>query len=95
MAELTFERLHSLGVEGARAIAHRLADEMKSEYGVESRWQGDALHFSRVGLSGVLWVDPDRIRLVAQLGFLFSAYKPRIEAAMSSNFDRYFGADAS
>lgn len=91
MAELVFERAHSLSLAAARAIAQRLADEMRSEYGVDSRWQGDELHFSRTGLSGVLRVDTDRIRLDAQLGFLFSAFKPRIEASMAANFDRYFG----
>jgi putative polyhydroxyalkanoate system protein len=95
MAQLSFERAHSLGARTAREVAQRLADEMQTEYGVKFHWEGDELHFSRIGLSGVLSVDPDRIRLVAQLGFLFSAYKPRIEDAMSSNFERYFGAGAS
>ena len=92
MADVAFERSHALGLERARAVAQRLADEMRADYGVESRWDGDELVFSRVGLSGVLRVNPDSVRLDARLGFLFSAYKTRIEAAMSTNFARYFGA---
>ena len=92
MAALVFERKHALGLEAARAVADRLGHEMSEQYGVESRWVGDSLHFSRTGLSGVLHVSADQIRLEAQLGFLFSVYKPRIEASMSANFERYFGA---
>ncbi len=92
MAELVFERAHSLSLEAARKVAQRLADEMRADYGVESRWDGDVLLFSRTGLSGELRVDAQLIRLDAQLGFLFSAFKPRIEASMAANFARYFGA---
>ncbi len=92
MAALVFEREHSLGLEAARAVAEQLAEEMRSDYGVDSHWNGNELVFSRVGLSGVLRVNPDSIRLDAQLGFLFSTYKTRIEAAMTANFARYFGA---
>jgi len=92
MAALVFERPHALGLEVARAVADRLAEEMRSDYGVDSHWNGNDLVFSRVGLSGVLRINPDSIRLDAQLGFLFSAYKTRIEASMAENFARYFGA---
>lgn len=92
MSEIVFERAHSLSLAAVRAIAQRLADEMRSEYGVDSSWQGDELHFSRTGLAGVLRVEAERIRLDAQLGFLFSAFKPKIEASLAANFDRYFGA---
>lgn len=92
MAALVFERAHTLSVEAARAVAQRLADEMRTDYGVESHWEGDVLQFSRTGLSGTLKVDHESVRLDAQLGFLFSAFKPRIEASMATNFERYFGA---
>jgi putative polyhydroxyalkanoate system protein len=92
MASLVFERQHALGLDVARAVADRLAQEMRNDYGVDSRWDGNDLVFSRVGLSGVLRINPDSVRLDAQLGFLFSAYKNKIEASMAGNFARYFGA---
>ena len=92
MAALVFERPHALGLETARAVADRLAQEMRDDYGVQSHWDGNDLVFSRTGLSGVLRVNPESVRLDAQLGFLFSAYKTRIEESMSANFARYFGA---
>jgi len=92
MAVLTFERSHSLGLEAARAVAERLAGEMRTDYGVDSHWHGNDLVFSRSGLSGVLQINTDSLRLEAKLGFLFSTYKTRIEASMAANFERYFGA---
>lgn len=92
MAVLTFERSHSLGLEAARAVAERLAGEMRTDYGVDSHWHGNDLVFSRSGLSGVLQINPESLRLEAKLGFLFSTYKTRIEASMTANFERYFGA---
>lgn len=92
MATLVFERAHALGLETARAVAQRLADEMRTDYAVESHWDGDDLVFSRTGLSGVLRINPGSLRLDARLGFLFSTYKTRIEASLAANFERYFGA---
>ena len=71
MAELIFERPHALGLEAARAVTQRLADEMRTDYGVDSHWNGNDLVFSRSGLSGVLRINPDSLRLEAKLGFLF------------------------
>lgn len=91
MAEIVFERAHAIGLERARSVVQRLADEMRDEFRVNSGWEGDALSFRRSGLSGVLQVFDDHIRLEAQLGFLLAAYKPRIEARLAENFARYFG----
>lgn len=95
MTLLTFERAHALGLERAREVAQRIGDEMRSGYGVDSTWQGDTLLFSRTGLSGELRITSNLIRLEAKLGFLFSSFKPRIEAALTANFDRYFSGPDS
>lgn len=91
MSQIVFERAHTIGLERARSVAERLASEMRDEFRVDSGWEGDILTFQRSGLSGVLTVFDDRIRLEAKLGFLLAAYKPRIEARLAENFDRYFG----
>lgn len=90
MNQIVFERMHSIGLERARAVAQQLATEMRDEFRVDSHWTGDRLHFSRSGLSGVLDIHEDRVRLEARLGFLLTTYKPRIEERLAENFDRYF-----
>ena len=93
MTRLVFERAHALGLARARSVAQRVADEMTERYDVQSRWERDGLHFSASGVSGVLMVSEDKIVLDAKLGFLMASFKPRIEARLAANFDRYFSVE--
>ena len=45
------------------------------------------MSFSRSGLSGTLEVSGQHFRMQAQLGFLLSAFKERIEAEIQKNLD--------
>lgn len=94
MADIVLDRAHALGLDAARAVAQRIGTELQAEYGMACRWDGDALHFERSGVNGTLHVEAERVRMHASLGFLMSAFKPRIEEALSRNFDRYFGTTA-
>ena len=95
MNRLLFERDHGLGLGRAREVAQRLADEMTDQYDLRSHWEGDSLHFSASGVSGVLAISESKISLDAKLGFLMASFKPRIEARLAANFDRYFSAESS
>lgn len=48
MARITVERAHSLGKEGARAKAEKLAHKLKEQYGLEPTWSGDTLMLETV-----------------------------------------------
>ena len=74
----------------AKAAAQKVADEMAEHFDMSSEWNGNELHFSRSGVSGCLRVTKDEVVLDAKLGFLLSAFKPRIEEQVQKNFDRYF-----
>ena len=91
MSKLVFERAHSLGLDEARSVAHRLADEMREKYDFSNQWEGDVLHFNRTGVRGTLEVTAANVRLDARLGVLLAAFAPRIQAKLDQNFGRYFG----
>ena len=91
MSDIRFSRPHSLGRQQARIAAQRVADEMAQSFQMRSQWVGDVLEFSRTGVSGSLSVLDEEIVLEARLGFLLSAFKPRIEERLQANFDDYFG----
>ena len=57
---------------------------------MESEWEGNTLSFERSGVSGQLQVTKDSVTVDAKLGFLLSAFKPRIEEQINKNFDKYF-----
>ena len=90
MSEIHLHRKHALGLKKAKAAAQKVADEMAEHFDMSSEWSGNELHFSRSGVSGCLRVTKDEVVLDAKLGFLLSAFKPRIEEQVQKNFDRYF-----
>ena len=47
----------------------------------------DTLSFSRAGVTGTLLVDAHQFDMTAKLGFLFSAFKDRIEAEIGGQLD--------
>lgn len=91
MSTIEFRREHHLGPEEARAAAQKVADEMTRDFGLACEWDGDVLRFARAGVSGCMSLQPDGIALTAELGFLYAAFKDRIEAQLHRNFDAYFG----
>jgi putative polyhydroxyalkanoate system protein len=65
------------------AVGAQAADRDHNSSGSDS----DQVRFSRSGLSGTLEVTGERFRLQAQLGFLLSAFKDRIESEIQKNLD--------
>jgi putative polyhydroxyalkanoate system protein len=91
MADIEVQRDHTLGLKKAKAAAQKVADEMAENFDMESEWEGNTLHFSRSGVTGQLTVSKNSVQMNAKLGFLLTAFKPKIEAQIEKNFDEYFG----
>ncbi len=91
MSTIHLQRKHKVGLKKAKAAAQKIADEMNEVFDMSSEWEGNTLHFSRTGVQGSLTVSRDTVNLQAKLGLLLAALKPRIEAQIEKNFDKYFG----
>jgi putative polyhydroxyalkanoate system protein len=91
VADILIEREHGLSLEQARKIARTWADEAQETFSLECTYaQGegsDTITFTRPGLDGVLHVQAGQFRFEAELGFLLSAFKGRIEAEIAKNLD--------
>jgi putative polyhydroxyalkanoate system protein len=87
MADIKLVRKHHLTVAQAKKIAQKTADDLATEYDLESEWNGDTLHFSRSGVHGSMAVTPHEIRLEAKLGLLLGAFKKRIEQHVEHRLD--------
>lgn len=98
MSQIEIERPHTLGMTRARELATTWADQARTGYAMtcqyETGTQEDIIRFSRTGVSGELHVRADGFTLRAQLGFLLTAFKPRIEAEIGRNLDRLLGGAA-
>ncbi len=90
MADINLHRKHKLGLKKAKDAAQKVADDLAESFDMESEWDGNTLSFSRSGVKGAMVVTKDAISVDAQLGFLLSAFKPKIEEHINSNFEKYF-----
>jgi putative polyhydroxyalkanoate system protein len=101
MAEILIQRVHTLGLEKARAIAAQWQNEAEADWGMdctyvsnESNEQGevqDRLNFERAGASGYLLVTASQLTMKLELGFLMASFKDKIEEKISSNLDKLLG----
>ncbi len=95
MPELNIERKHTLGLNGARAVAEHWREQAEQEWGMacesEPGESEDRMRFSRSGVSGELVVTDTRFDLQLKLGFLLGAYSGKIEEKIKANLDKLLG----
>lgn len=98
MAQILIEREHQLGLEQARLTAAQWLKDAEQKFDLRCEYQpgeeADEVSFSRSGLSGTLAVSGTTFRMQAQLGFLLSAFKDRIEAEIQKNLDELIASHA-
>ena len=88
MARITVERAHSLGKEGARAKAEKLAEKLQDQYGLQPSWSGDTLNLKRSGVKGTVLVADDLLRIDVELGLLMSAMSGTIKTEIEKALDK-------
>ena len=95
MSDLHIQRDHHLGLPRAREVARAWARKAEEKFDMECTYEEgdtqDTLTFTRAGVSGTLVVDAQQFDMTAQLGFLFTAFKDRIETEISGQLDALLG----
>ncbi len=96
MPDIHIHREHQLGFKQARKVAFSWAEKAEEKFDMECTYEEgeteDTLHFNRSGVKGTLLVDANQFEMKAQLGFLFGAFKDRIEAEISEQLDALLNA---
>lgn len=91
MPDLRIHREHDLGLEKARKIAWKWAEEAEKKFDMECTViEGDfsdTVEFTRTGVSGRLIVAADHFDLDAKLGFLLGAFSKTIENEIQKTLD--------
>ncbi|MFY3383324.1 polyhydroxyalkanoic acid system family protein [Paracidovorax sp. MALMAid1276] len=91
MPDIHIHREHALGFAQARKIAFSWAEQAEAKFDMECTYEEgdteDTLYFTRSGVKGTLLVDARQFEMKAQLGFLFGAFKDRIEAEIGEQLD--------
>ena len=93
MADFTIVQQHSLSMEGARAAAQKVADQMVVDYEMTYQWEGDVLEFKRSGFSGTLALTEGSVQLEVVLGFMLRGFAKKIEEQVSKNMNKVFCGD--
>lgn len=89
MAGFSVSRSHSMSLEDIRESAEELARELKTQYGLTYRWQGDTATFRGSGVDGTLSIDQDIISLRVRLGFLAAVFEQSLLRAVNEYLDEY------
>lgn len=92
MSDIRIQREHSLGLAPARSLAQAWSSKIESKFGMSCRYaEGDTedcLHFERAGVSGSMRIAATQFDIQAELGFLFSAFKDKVEGEIADQLDR-------
>lgn len=92
MSEIKYKREHHLSIKDAKKIAQKAADDLGNEYDLQSKWEGDTLHFRRSGVDGHMHVTSHYIDLNVKLGFLLRPFKSAFEHHIERNLDALLAA---
>jgi putative polyhydroxyalkanoate system protein len=84
MAKFELEVPHALALPEVRARLDRARGKLETSYGATCTWQGeDRMLVSRKGLQATVHVEPTRLRVDLELGFLLSALAGNIKTGIT------------
>ena len=88
MANISVERIHTLGLEQARVKAREVVGKLESQYGLSPEWSGDKVTLKRSGVEAQLEVDERRVKVDVKLGMLMSAMSGMIQSEIERSLDK-------
>ncbi len=90
MPSIKISRPHALATRDAKLALNQLAEKFSSQFGLHTRWQGNTLHFERAGVNGTIELASKQVNIDAQLSFLMTPIKGRIESEIHRYLDDHF-----
>jgi putative polyhydroxyalkanoate system protein len=90
MPRIHIARQHSLSQSKAKSAVSKLAANISQKFAIQTQWQGETLQFERSGVSGEIALQPGRIDIQADLSFLLTPLKSRIEAEIENSLNEHF-----
>lgn len=87
MASITIAKKHALSHAKAKAVAEKIAKDLRRRFELDYAWDGDHVDFERPGVAGRMHVAKDAIRLDVHLGFLLTPLKGAIEREIHAQLD--------
>lgn len=92
MSDIHMQREHTLGLLNARKLVAEWIEQAETRLGMSCSYQqgesSDEISFQRPGVTGTVQITEDRFVLDAELGFLLSAFKDKIESEVARRMDK-------
>lgn len=90
MPSIDIKRKHSRPLAEAKKSVERVARHIAEKFDVEYGWEGNTLHFQRMGVDGHIAVTARQVHVMANLNFLLGYLRDSIEAKIHEYLDREF-----
>jgi putative polyhydroxyalkanoate system protein len=90
MSHIDIRHAHTMPPKKAREAVEEVAAKLATKFGMDYRWNGNLLEFSRSGIDGHIALEPKELHVSAKLGFLLSALKGPIEQEIRRYLDERF-----
>jgi len=91
LSRIDIEHAHSRTPEQVRQAVEGIAARLQERHGLSSRWEGDSLALGGPGIDGRIELLPGKVRVQAELGFLFSALQGLVESEIRRVLAEKFG----
>jgi putative polyhydroxyalkanoate system protein len=95
LSRISLSRTHNLSRTQAVAAANSVAAQLKGAYGLQSRWDGDTLHFERASAHGTLRLAPKEVQVDVHLGFLLSVFEDSIRREIERSLEKHLAGKPS
>ena len=93
MSSIRISRTHGTTVKKAKQAVEAIAAELSQAFDITYEWDGSVLNFQRAGVQGTMSVGKKTLDIDAELGFLVSMLKPKIEREIQRYCDEQFGPE--
>ena len=80
MSRIDIEHTHSRTPAEVRQAVEGIAAKLQERHGLAGTWEGEVLRLDGPGIDGRIEMLPGRVRVQAELGFLFSALQGLVES---------------
>jgi len=91
LSSIDIRHPHTRTPDQVRVVLQTVADKLRQRHGLTSQWEGDALTLSGPGIDGRISLEPEQVRVTAELGFLMSAMKGMIESEIQRVLQEQLG----
>jgi putative polyhydroxyalkanoate system protein len=92
MPRISIQRQHALSGKAARKALDQLAAKFSEDFSLSTRWVENVLHFERLGVKGAITLADKAVDVQADLSFLMTPIKGRIEAEIDRYMSEIFKA---